>query len=588
MLTTARFYDLPVSLTTGEYPLFTSGGPPIHHIVQTVENVKVTKDLDQDLIVPTFEGYETISMVYLYGVGWYWVTGVETSTIYNETLVFHLRYAASTSNLIQSQSVKGIWTRRPTRDTRVKQSISSSPLTATRLRALPTMSATTMATNSATLGSNQIFWIQITSSNYISSSGAVTSGKMTRYGCFAVNWSESNSVGFLAYQSTESVGETIRYAYPTIGDIYNNITAVTGIEASSVVDISVIPICPFDFSEYTWAGDAGEGSYICLLKYGGSKVLPSIGKDVVRKPIVSGGANITYKFRVYNLDYNFTIDSPYDGYAFYPVKRSDSITQTISAAQQNLGSLEIRNWEGNVVGTIPNIRDYVSLSISYISDSSGIYTVINDNTSTSHFILTSAKIPWVGTQWDTYKAYSMDTDRKSIEYAQTQYDKQFQADMANAVFNGVLGAGVAGMGGNVAGAAVGGVASLTSGVVSGVLGREINNMKLAQDQELTEMRMKAAPGVVYSTAYGLNQIALMEQYGGGLYVSMPYGVTTQNIADNAAEFGYPTEGVQTLTLGAGYYKGRILAAEDMTGIIFTRLQEEFNNGLKFKIIYQME
>ena len=42
-----------------------------------------------------------------------------------------------------------------------------------------------------------------------------------------------------------------------------------------------------------------------------------------------------------------------------------------------------------------------------------------------------------------------------------------------------------------------------------------------------------------------------------------------------------------MTIGTGYYKGRVLAQQNnkvFSGIKFERLQEEFNNGLKFVII----
>lgn len=578
------FYALPVSMSSGEYPLFTDAGAPSTYLKHSLSTVKVTNDMDQDLIVPTFDGYETISMVYIGGIGYYWVVGVDTSTIYNETIVFHLRYCAISSNIRTGESVKGIWTRRPTYDPKVQQVISNASMRSILLAKLPTMSAAYMVSNRNIGSGIQVFWVQITSSNYINSSGSVTTGKITRYGCFAANLRDA-SAGFVAYKNTSAESATTYCAYPTIGDIFNNLTAVTGIEASSVIDISVIPICPYIFSEHGWKVVTDEGTmtgnYITLEDSYGNEITPSIGKDVVRKPIISSGQNTTYKFRIYNLDFNISIDEWLDSY--YVVERtSDTLTFSMAQYLQNLGQIELRNWEGNTIASIGNISTYRAFSVRYISDSTGIYTVVNDSTLGLHYVIPSAKIPWIGTQWDTYKAYSMDTDRKSIEYAQAQYDKQFQSDMANAAFNGVLGAGVAGMSGNAAAAAVGGLTSLASGVVSGYLGREMNSMKLAQDQELTEMRIKASPAIAYSTSYGLNQIKLMEMYGGGVYALVPSDSGGEYYENYSAEFGYPTEGVQTLTIKAGYYKGRILTTDDMTGVIFNRLQEEFNNGLKLK------
>lgn len=592
MLTTARFYDLPVSLTTGEYPLFTSGGPPIHHIVQTVENVKVTKDMDQDLIVPTFDGYETISMVYLYGVGWFWVTGVETSTIYNETLVFHLRYAASTSNLLYQDNLKGIWTKTPFRDPHLQQTISSAPKVVGVKVSYPTMSSTT--NNYSIIETHETvktYWVQITSKNYINQSNSVVSNsRLTRYGLFACrqgtvenDWSRKVISG----PATDTV-------YPNIEDCINNVEKYLGITADSIVDISVLPICPYMWSEKVEEitdGDATKTRYsTSLVTSDGLVIEPKIGKDIsVVYPILG---TKTYKYRCYNLDVNQAWEnsgvSIITGYVENPL----SLTLSLLERQAVTGSIEVRDWMDNVVGRFPMYGSTRETFMLYFScDTSGLYTIIKQSTGGAHITLPSLKLPWVGSQWETYKAYSMDTDRLANQYAQQQYDLQYKQDMTNAVFNGVIGAGVgAAVGGPAAGigALVGGVSTLASGAVSGYLGREQNNLKLQQDQKLTEHRIRSSPGTAYSTTYGINQLDIHERFIGGIYLIAPADLTDATYKEYVAQFGHPAEGVQILTMQEGYYQGRILAAEEMTGTIFTRLQEEFNNGLKFKIIYQME
>ena len=256
----------------------------------------------------------------------------------------------------------------------------------------------------------------------------------------------------------------------------------------------------------------------------------------------------------------------------------------------NLGQLQVKNWEGNIVASLPIVSKTNTIYMNYISDSTGLYTLLQHVESKQHVIINSAKLPYLGSQWETYRVYSLDTDRKALEFAQEQYDKQFQMNMASAVFNGVVGAGLGAASGGSAGAigaGVGAVGGLTSGVASGILGKEMNDMKLRQDQQLTEMRLRASPATTYNTAYGLNQLDLMERFGGGIYISMPANLSNDEFNHYVDEFGYPTEGVQTLTIGTGYYKGRVLAQQNnkvFSGIRFERLQEEFNNGLKFVII----
>ena len=102
------------------------------------------------------------------------------------------------------------------------------------------------------------------------------------------------------------------------------------------------------------------------------------------------------------------------------------------------------------------------------------------------------------------------------------------------------------------------------------------------------MRLRASPATTYNTAYGANQLNLMERFGGGIYIAMPANLSNDEFIRYIDEFGYPTEGIQTLMITSGYYKGRILAKQTaektFSGMKFERLQEEFNNGLKFVII----
>ena len=86
MISDLQFYKLPASIASGEYPLFSDSTDLTPYLIHTINDVKISADLDQDRTVPTFEGYENASMVKT-GVGWYWVVGVRTSTMYNDSIV---------------------------------------------------------------------------------------------------------------------------------------------------------------------------------------------------------------------------------------------------------------------------------------------------------------------------------------------------------------------------------------------------------------------------------------------------------------------------------------------------------------------
>ena len=538
-------------------------------------------------------------------MGWYWVVGVRTSTMYNDSIVVAMHYCAGTSMIKSGDSIKGIWTRRSKAlgcDLKVQQAVSNSPMMPYIKAELPKMYAKTQfGTDNVSDEQFKIYWVQITSSNYIKNDQTVVKGHITRYGTFALNRDVTNSLyGYLAWDT--SGDKDYVPAYPRIGDIINNIDTTLGIESSSVLDISVIPICPYIFESFdiVHTGPFGSGelepeiewaNQYTVLKSRNGIIKPWVGKDV---SIDVGGlpgqtVTKTFKFRVYNLDLNINIE-PISIEIGVPREHEDSLTFTLSDMEINLGQFQIKNWEGNIIATLPVVSRTNTININYISDSTGLYALLQHVESKQHVIINSAKLPYLGSQWETYRVYSLDTDRKALEFAQAQYDKQFQMNMASAVFNGVVGAGLGAASGGSAGAigaGVGAVGGLASGVASGILGKEMNDMKLRQDQQLTEMRLRASPATTYNTAYGLNQLDLMVRFGGGIYIAMPANLSNDEFVKYIDEFGYPTEGLQTLTMTAGYYKGRILAQQNnkvFSGIKFERLQEEFNNGLKFVII----
>ena len=604
MISDLSFYKLPASIASGEYPLFSDSTDLTPYLIHTIKDVKISADLDQDRTVPTFEGYENASMVKT-SAGWYWVVGVRTSTMYNDSIVVAMHYCASTSMIKSGDSIKGIWTRRSKAlgcDLKVQQAVSNSPMISNIKAQLPKMYAKTQfGINNVSDTQSKMFWVQITSNNYIKNDQTVVKGHITRYGTFALNGDVTNSLyKYLAWDT--SGDKDYVPAYPRIGDIINNIDATLGIESSSVLDISVIPICPYQFESFdvvkTGPFEPGqpepENEWVnqyTVLKNGNTKIKPWVGKDV---SIDVGGlpgqtVTKTFKFRVYNLDLNINIE-PISIEVHIPRERDDTLSFTLSDMELNLGQLQIKNWEGNIIASLPVVSKTNTIYMNYISDSTGLYTLLRHVESKQHVIINSAKLPYLGSQWETYRAYSLDTDRKALEFAQAQYDKQFQMNMASAVFNGVVGAGLGAASGGSAGAigaGAGAIGGLASGIASGILGKEMNDMKLRQDQQLTEMRLRASPATTFNTAYGTNQLNLMERFGGGIFIAMPANLSNDEFNHYIDEFGYPTEGMQTLTIGAGYFKGRVLAQQNnkiFSGIKFERLQEEFNNGLKFVII----
>lgn len=592
MISDLSFYKLPASIASGEYPLFSDSTDLTPYLIHAIKDVKISADLDQDRTVPIFEGYENASMVKT-SVGWYWVVGVRTSTMYNDSIVVAMHYCASTSMIKAGDSIKGIWTRRATFDSTQHQLMSQGDMVRSRNKYIESLS--TLLWNGETKESDSeytnIYWVQIASNVFIeqttgSENQTKHTGNLTIYGTFATDKTVGlTSNKYLSWYPEWDANGRYLNSYPSIQQIINAPNQFIGLEASTILDISIIPVCPYNYDIKGWNFSqatltdpiSASGSYIVLTNEDGGDVYPDVGKTV---------NNVRY--RVYNLG---TGGDKAIWNRGYPIARTETITlDSITEKERLNSSIQIKNWEGGIIGSFPIVSNKVSCNLSYICDSSGIYTIMYNNESKRHIIIPSCKLPWVGTAWDTYKAYSMDTDRKAIEFAQQQYNKQFEIDTTNAIFNGILGAGLGAASGGPVGLGMGlasGIGGLATGIISGSMSRDLNNMKLKQDLELTEMRARSAPSTAYNTSYGLNQVMLMTRYGISIDLISPNGLTDEKYSQYVQEFGYPTEGVQTLSISAGYYKGRVLAQQNnkvFSGIKFERLQEEFNNGLKFVII----
>lgn len=568
-----RFYTLPGSMITGEYPLFSNSSLLAQTPIATYD-CKVTADADQAITVPHFWGYETVSMVYVGAVGYYWVVGVHTSTSSNEAITFNLHYAAATSQIRKGQSIKGIWSRRPTPDPGIRQTLSGKPTFSGPMLRFPSLKAYLRKIDGSSGDQVKLYWVQISSTAYIDSSGVSHPDHYCRYGLFAVD----NNMTAVWYEHLNYSVSDYR-CYPTIDDIISNVDQYLGIESSTITDISVVPVCPYKYLTYN---QGSSNPYIMLTDSSGSGYAPSIGKDVKITGVTSG-STITVYFRCYNLTPDYSIDTTDTIKPQEADQWKDYLW--VTDCQLNIDTWDLRDWCGNIIAAITPFDEKTWFYLDYICDTTGIYTVVTNGSNSSHYIINSAKLPWVGSQWETYKAYSMDTDRKAIQFAQEQYDKQSQIEMISGIANGVIGAGIAGASGGVAGLAGGiisGVGSVATSAVSSALGRDLNNLKLSQDQQLTEARARASPGTAYATAYGKNQLKLMEMFEAGIYGNYPINAYTQSKWQEwIDEVGCPTEGVQTLEITAGYYKGRILSAVGVTGTLFNRLNEEFNSGIRF-------
>ena len=95
MLSPARFYKMKGALTSGEYPLFQEGQILTDYLVHEV-TIKHTKDIQQVVRVPAFEGFRDVNVCEIEGL-FYWVTAFHENTIEESSVRFVLDLMAPTS-----------------------------------------------------------------------------------------------------------------------------------------------------------------------------------------------------------------------------------------------------------------------------------------------------------------------------------------------------------------------------------------------------------------------------------------------------------------------------------------------------------
>ena len=114
MQVTVDFLKMPVSLSTGDYPLLSGLDMDLSAYIVETMTLNVRKDLHQMIRVVDFDGSELCNMVRFRGYGLYWITARETSSDVNSAVSFMLSACASSTILMSGNSIRGEFSRLPT------------------------------------------------------------------------------------------------------------------------------------------------------------------------------------------------------------------------------------------------------------------------------------------------------------------------------------------------------------------------------------------------------------------------------------------------------------------------------------------
>lgn len=546
----ASFYRLRGSLSSGEYPLLAAGQDLTSYRLNQA-TVKYPAGLQTSITVPIFTDYQDVNVIEI-GGSFYWATTWQESTTYNGSVTYLCDYMAPTSLLKSGQSISAYLDRSPTYITKYL----SDDWTKGRL----------VLSDLHNLGNKMsyqnygpMYWIQIT--------GVDTNGDYKRYGLFAnvdvsTDYAEPDiSFGLPAPIVGGSVG-----LYPSILDVMSNIADFTPFTADSVKDISITARAPYAYK--TISVQSGPTTYYC-------PVLGQSSSQTYIAPSQNGSGNLL----TYDMDAILTDTD------LVPLSKSSVFTD--SDKLRMTGSILIRDYNMNIVGTFPVDEGLTITSYTYC-DYSGIYTIVTNGY--RRIIIPEGHLPWAGSGWDEYRAYQLAGDRQAMEnaigYAERERFNTSLSGLGEGVVSGAVTGAFAGSVGGPLGAGIGlitgGISSIATTIGAGT-DYDITVGKLRDEQALRELRAKSSMGSGYNVAYGLIYITLTAMEfdlcaGTESPIDDPNGTVLQAYVDRV---GYPCEGLQTISVVAGFYKGYIPTDSNGQGMFKNELNRVMRQGFKF-------
>ena len=545
MQATVDFLKLPVGLSTGQYPLLTSIDQNLSSYILKTEVLNVRKDLYQVLKVADFDRSEDCNMVRIRGYGIYWVTARDTSTDVNGSVSFALSACAPSSMLFSGDSVDGEFSRLPENACAwLKRQARTGDILPTRSVELPNMGVNSRG--------NLKVWIQVTSTTYLNATGTATENRYATYGFFAT---VNDRGGWGDYVAADGDGETRKY-YPNIQDVISN-PEYMGLQASTIQDISISVRCPFKYSE--------NGLYMNLVKSDGT-VIPTNAAGPENTAITGG------RFAFYNLS---------DPTFIHAVPLIETVTVSLSALERASGTIMLKDHTGAAIATVPTSwGSSFEVTTQCIGDHGKLLTLVTIEG--VEYTIQEGHLPYVGSAWAEYVAYSLSYDRQAMENSIDYANQRMTADLLTGAAGAVQGAGLAALGGSGPLAIATGLMNFGLGAAGTMIERSISERQARDEQALAERRVQGQAGTAYASAYGVIYCLMNLRHPAIIEVNMPAGLTDSVDLAYTNVHGFPAEGVRTITMKQGFIQGRIFAADTIRmGPWFDEMNNKLSNGIRF-------
>ena len=545
MQATVDFLKLPVGLSTGQYPLLASIDQNLTSHILKSEVLNVRKDLYQILKVADFDRSEDCNMVRIRGYGLYWVTARDTSTDVNGSVSFALSACAPSSMLFSGDAVDGEFSRLPENACPwLKRQARTGDILPTRSVDLPMMGVNDRG--------NLKVWIQVTSTTYLNATGTATENRYATYGFFAT---VNDRGGWGDYVAADGEGENRKY-YPNIQDVISN-PEYMGLQASTIQDISISVRCPFKYSE--------NGLYMNLAK-SDETVIPTnaVGPE---NTAITGG-----RFAFYNLS---------DPTFIHAVPLIETVTVTLSALERASGTVLLKDHTGAAIATVPTSwGSSFEVSTQCVGDHGKLLTLVTIEG--VEYTIQEGHLPYVGSAWAEYVAYSMSYDRQAMENSIAYANDRMWADLATGAAGAIQGAAVSAISGSGPLAVLSGLSSFGLGAAGSMIERNISERQARDEQALAERRVQGQAGTAYASAYGVIYCLMNLRHPAIIEVNMPAGLTTSIDSAYTDVHGFPAEGVRTITIKQGFIQGRIFADDALrSGPWFDLMNEKLSNGIRF-------
>lgn len=544
MIGTMEFIRCAGSLMTSEYPLLTADSDMDQYVVQTYSDVHFIEDMKQAVTMPSFDGWSECNMVRFKESGtdtpwtaYYWITDAVRSSTAQGCTDFMLEFDAPTTLLKKGDTVNGQWLRSPVNFTPWKQQnvISGTMGYTSKRYILSDMD------DYDTWGDT--YWVSITATKTPDNE----QGSLEIYG-FPVILSDpvfaDQSSGYVTVMSSGDYG-----SFPSVQDLINGDTMERmGLTASEIQDISITKGCPFAF--YT----VGLGQF-----YLGTNASNHV--DPIYIKYTDGSDTKNSVCVVYHISGSIGVQY------FKPFKKETDITLTEMEA--TCGHFNIIDSNGSCLASIPSnwiVNNKLKIHTEVVVDFGQIYWRISIIHPTSGitlgiFQINDTHLPYIGSQWDNYRAYSMGSDREALQFANEQAGKQAIAT------------------------AVSSIASLNPLTIATTAASSYFGYKQTENannfnQNLSERRVQAQPSNGYNINYGLGYIINTNRTPTALVISLPVGITESIFNEFVENFGYANEGEYEMPMNYGFYQGTIYTTPTMTGPRLVELINAMNAGIR--------